>query len=324
MEKNEAERNKTRTLLMDLFSTLEELDVYLTPGHEVCEAVTRSMNVPLTNNPLTLKTRELMERLMGEYLAEENYSDAFYRRLRHFVSTDCVLVVKLYNSFFNNLVRKEQDGIFYRSNWMDINPLTLFAASYFLLNLTFRSLRNIVNRYLDIGFKENAELVIRDDSDPVWDTAGMHYREFESDISRIREYAQEILDSTDLINKDDVLLSLQISEFIKNAIRHGNKNDLTKNVRVWYNINNDFIKLIIEDSGPGFRRLEEWNRFNRQRLQYIEKNDLKNLMKFSSFRADDAVENDGGNFLFSALEYWDSGVIFNTKRNRIYLMKYFY
>ena len=41
-------------------------------------------------------------------------------------------------------------------------------------------------------------------------------------------------------------------EALTNAIVHGNKNDLSKNVSINFILNNDYIEVAIEDEGSGF------------------------------------------------------------------------
>jgi len=45
------------------------------------------------------------------------------------------------------------------------------------------------------------------------------------------------------------------------------------------------------------------------------------LEAFVSFRTARSDDNDGGNALFAALEYWNGGFIFNDKRNAIAMLK---
>ena len=47
------------------------------------------------------------------------------------------------------------------------------------------------------------------------------------------------------------------------------------------------------------------------------------MAKYVSFITDQSDENDSGNALFAALEYWDGGIVFNNKRNTVALAKYF-
>jgi hypothetical protein len=110
---------------------------------------------------------------------------------------------------------------------------------------------------------------------------------------------------------------------IKNAVKHGNKCDPEKKVRVWYDFSPEHAHLIVEDEGPGFQDLEKWNEFNRKRQVLLEGNDFEALAEYVSFRGERADDNDGGNALFAALEYWDGGFVFNSKRNVVSMLKRF-
>jgi light-regulated signal transduction histidine kinase (bacteriophytochrome) len=119
------------------------------------------------------------------------------------------------------------------------------------------------------------------------------------------------------------LLEQQVSEIIKNAVKHGNKNDVKKKVRIWHKFTLDMARLIVEDEGDGFKELEKWNAFNRKRLRQVCGRDYDELGKYVSFRSDISDESDGGNALFAALEYWDAGLVFNEKRNAVAMKKLF-
>ena len=45
---------------------------------------------------------------------------------------------------------------------------------------------------------------------------------------------------------------IAFEEALTNAIIHGNKNDYNKNVNIYFYINDEMIKVIIEDEGDGF------------------------------------------------------------------------
>jgi serine/threonine-protein kinase RsbW len=49
-------------------------------------------------------------------------------------------------------------------------------------------------------------------------------------------------------------IKLALEEAIINAIKHGNKLDLTKRVQVEWKITPEIAEIIIEDQGPGFNR----------------------------------------------------------------------
>jgi hypothetical protein len=171
---------------------------------------------------------------------------------------------------------------------------------------------------------EQGELEIRiDGASPLFDKTGLKYKEFPSDYSRIRFYAMLLVKSAPLGGEEVSLLEQQIAEIIKNAVKHGNKNNLKKKVRIWHKFTPDMAHLIIEDEGEGFTDLEKWNDFNRKRFRQVNERNYDELGKYVSFRSRSSDESDGGNALFAALEYWDAGLIFNEKRNAVAMKKLF-
>jgi poly-D-alanine transfer protein DltD len=162
-----------------------------------------------------------------------------------------------------------------------------------------------------------------DDASPLFNKTGMEYQEFPSDYSQIRFYAMMLTKSAPQEAGEAALLEQQISEIIKNAIKHGNKNDSKKKVRVWHKFTPDMAHLIIEDEGEGFKDLERWNAFSRKRFRQVDERNYDELGKYASFRGNDSDESDGGNALFAAVEYWNAGVVFNKKRNAVALKKLF-
>jgi len=73
-----------------------------------------------------------------------------------------------------------------------------------------------------------------DDNDPLFDKTNMLYKEFPSDYRQIRYFTLLIVQSAPLEIKEINLLEQQISEVIKNAVKHGNDCDINKKVHVWY------------------------------------------------------------------------------------------
>jgi serine/threonine-protein kinase RsbW len=162
-----------------------------------------------------------------------------------------------------------------------------------------------------------------DENSPLFDKTGMQHKEFPSDFRQIRYFTLLIVQSAPPDIKDVNLLEQQISEIIKNAVKHGNKCDPEKKVRVWYSFSPEHAHLIVEDEGPGFKDVDRWNKFNQKRQSLLEGNDFEALAEYVSFRGSKADENDGGNALFAALEYWDGGFVFNSKRNCVSMLKRF-
>jgi hypothetical protein len=162
-----------------------------------------------------------------------------------------------------------------------------------------------------------------DSASPLFDKTGLDYQEFPSDYSKIRFYAMLVARSAPQGIGEINLLEQQISEIIKNAIKHGNKNDLKKKVRIWHKFTLDMARLIVEDEGDGFKDLEKWNLFNNKRRRHVYKRNYEKLGNYVSFRSGSSDESDGGNALFAAVEYWDEGVVFNEKRNAVAMKKVF-
>lgn len=330
MTKQQVEKKKTYQFLQDFCSTLDEISIYLSENNPIYKLIKASMEGDFSVDIIYEKILFVRQQIEINFLIENEYSRRFYEQLKDFVFSDLSILMDIFNLFFNKLmtqvttVNEVNEKISKKSNTGDINPVKLFGASYFILNLNIKKLKNNINKYFNMGFQEHAALLVQEDNNPIWAVHKMKYKEFQSDINKIKNYAKEILTDCNIELSGDILLQLQISEFIKNAIRHGNKLDKAKKVKVWYDINNDYAKLIIEDEGEGFKDIEKWNEFNKHRNKYIESQDIQNVLKYAVYKTENSIEGDGGNFLFSAMEYWDSGINFNKKKNKLYVMKYFY
>ena len=162
-----------------------------------------------------------------------------------------------------------------------------------------------------------------DGSSPLFDRTNMLFKEFPSDFRQIRYFTLLIVQSAPPEIKELNLLEQQISEIIKNAVKHGNRSDINKKVRVWYSFSSDEARLIVEDEGEGFKDLEKWNEFNRKRIQCLHDQNFDQLGDFVSFRTERSDDYDGGNALFAALEYWNGGFVYNDKRNGVAVKKSF-
>ena len=170
--------------------------------------------------------------------------------------------------------------------------------------------------------EENKRIII-DNNNPLLKKDGLFFKEFPSDIRQVRFFSMLVVQKAPPEIKEINLLEQQISELIKNAVRHGNKNDMSKKVKIWADFGNDHAHVIVEDEGDGFKKLEEWNEFNKKRNECFANQDFEEMEKYFSFRTEESNENDGGNALFAALEYWDGGVVFTEKKNCIAVYKNF-
>ncbi|GAB6089161.1 ATP-binding protein [Spirochaeta dissipatitropha] len=162
-----------------------------------------------------------------------------------------------------------------------------------------------------------------DEKSPLFDTKNMFYKEFPSDFRQIRYFTLLIVQKAPPSIKELNLLEQQISEIIKNAVKHGNKNNPEKKVKVWYYFSEHEARLIVEDEGSGFKDIEKWNDFNRKRLEAFLSQDYVKLADYVSYRTAQSDDNDGGNALFAALEYWNAGYVFGENRNKVGAKKIF-
>lgn len=168
----------------------------------------------------------------------------------------------------------------------------------------------------------NHELIVSDTHD-LMSRKDMNYTVFPSDYRQIRYFTLTLIQKSRPKSDERLLLEQQVSEIIKNAIKHGNACDPAKEIKVWYRFNLLEARLIVEDQGPGFVDLEKWNIFNRKRQEYIDKEDFVGLMSYVSWRTKKSDLYDGGNALFAALEYWNQGVVYSRRKNTVAVGKKF-
>jgi serine/threonine-protein kinase RsbW len=159
-----------------------------------------------------------------------------------------------------------------------------------------------------------------DEENVLFDTKGMRYVEFHSDYNQIRFYSLIITQSLSAEFRFDRVMEQQVSEVVKNAIKHGNRGDVLKRVRIWYEFETR-VRYIVEDEGIGMYNLDEWNAFNRRRRNALAKKDMEELLSLLTYKSDRSEEHDGGNSLFAGLEFWDEGMLYNAKKNKIVVVK---
>lgn len=169
------------------------------------------------------------------------------------------------------------------------------------------------------GIKE----ILIDQDNTLFERGKMFYKEFPGDFRQIRYFTLLIVQKAPPEIKEINLLEQQISELIKNAIKHGNRNNPAKRVKVWFSFDEASAHLVVEDEGEGFKWLEKWNEFNRKRSELFAAQSFEEMAEYISYRTDRSDEFDGGNALFAAVEYWDGGVVFNGKRNCVAVLKMF-
>lgn len=170
---------------------------------------------------------------------------------------------------------------------------------------------------------EEMKEILVDDNHPLFNTEGMFFKEFPSDYRQIRYFTLLIVQKAPREIKEINLLEQQISELIKNAVKHGNRNDVSKIIRIWYSFTEEEARMIVEDEGPGFKGVQAWNDFNRKRVECFQTQDFEELGNYVSYRTEHSDDQDGGNALFAAVEYWNEGVVFTEKGNKVAVGKTF-
>jgi hypothetical protein len=163
--------------------------------------------------------------------------------------------------------------------------------------------------------------ILVDEHNELFDRSGMYCKEYPSDYRQIRYFTLLVVQKAPPEIREINLLEQQISELIKNAIKHGNKCDVTKKVRVWHSFTPTEARLIVEDEGKGFQKLEEWNEFNRRRTECFLARDFEGMERFVSYRTEESDDLDGGNALFASVEFWNEGVVLNEARNTVAVRK---
>lgn len=165
--------------------------------------------------------------------------------------------------------------------------------------------------------------ILQEDDHKLFSKKDMFIKEFPSDYRQIRYFTLMIAQKAPPEIKEINLLEQQISEIIKNAVKHGNKSDPNKKIKVWYSFSTEEARLIVEDEGEGFQNIDEWNRFNVQRQDCLSKEDYIKLADYVSYRTAKSDDNDGGNAMFAAVEYWNEGVVFDSKGSTVAVGKKF-
>jgi serine/threonine-protein kinase RsbW len=170
------------------------------------------------------------------------------------------------------------------------------------------------------------QLIVRqlivDDRNELFDAQGMRYIEFPGDYSRVREFTATVLKDCTPHFLEENLLEQQLSEIIKNGIKHGNKRDPNKKLKIWYDLRKR-VRFIVEDEGEGFKELEVWNAFFRRRQEALFRQDFNTFLDLASYRGPNSDDDDGGNSLIAALEYWNGGMIYNDQRNKVGVVRWF-
>jgi serine/threonine-protein kinase RsbW len=159
------------------------------------------------------------------------------------------------------------------------------------------------------------------DTHPLFNTLGMFYKEFPTDIRLLKYYTSLILQKVPPEIKGMNLLEKQVSELLKNAMQHGNKLVKAKKVKVFFAFSKEEAHLIIEDEGAGFQEIDKWNEFYKKRCECFHNPNHDEMEKYMCFRSASSGQDDHGTSLFDAIKYWNGGIVFNGKGNCVAVLK---
>jgi serine/threonine-protein kinase RsbW len=157
--------------------------------------------------------------------------------------------------------------------------------------------------------------IIIDDDHELLSRNNKHFKEYHITLNDVRKISHMLALKAPAEIREVNLLEQQISELIKNAVKHGNKNNKDKSVKIWYSFSNMHAHLIVEDEGSGFKNIDEWNEFFRKKNILYNQQKYDELVDYLSFRTENSDYIDGGNALFAAIEYWNQGIVYNEKKN---------
>ena len=227
-----------------------------------------------------------------------------YSEMREFLNTHYYKMMNIVNTLVVGIKTASNANLRSVENWAKKDKTTLLMANYILMNQNYRRLKELINEHFIKSYKSSYELVV-DENSPLWDTSEAEYKEFPSNLFQVREIAKEIIRDIPHSNGDFsmTILEEQVSEIIKNAVKHGNKNDSNKNIRVWYYIDKKLFKIIVGNEGEGFTNFDHWNEFNKKRNAAIKNGNMEEMMQYIQYKGPNSREDDGGNSLFSALEF---------------------
>jgi len=77
-----------------------------------------------------------------------------------------------------------------------------------------------------------------------------------NELAKVATITEEICVRCGLIEDEIDDISIAVTEAVNNAIKHGNKEDSTKSIKIIFEIETEQIKIRIKDEGKGFQ-LEE-------------------------------------------------------------------
>jgi serine/threonine-protein kinase RsbW len=308
---------KLRNSLQQLHSLLEELLLFNQQERffKVKELMAFALKEKYSSTLLLLeKTKNELQHILQSTNATLLHSTS------SLFQSSLILVLNLLRDIFMQLASQTK-RITLHAPVKKNSPQGYFTMNYHLLYKAYQELRKELHAHCIIEYKKANELII-DEYSLLFDTTGMQEFRYPSNIEKIRYYALQVLGT--VLQHDQslsYLLEYNVSEMIKNAIRHGNLCQVDKEVIIYSETTPQYFRIIVQQKGQGFLNLEEWNRYYRKRTHAFETCDIDKMIEYACYSSENSKDDDGGNALIAALEFWDSGLVFDKERTSVAALK---
>ena len=155
---------------------------------------------------------------------------------------------------------------------------------------------------------EEMRAILVDEASELFDRTGMFYKKFPSDFREIRYFTLLILQKAPPEMKEINLLEQQISELIKNAVKHGNRKDPGTMFQCGPPSTSRAPGSSCRTRG---RASGDWRNgtssTGKGEMTASVAEDFEEMAQFVSYVTPDSDDHDGGNALFAAVEYWTRG-----------------
>lgn len=309
---------KLRTALKHLSSLLEEVWLFnQQEGRFV--SVQKMLEESLQDYSRTMNLVSMAKNYLSEL--HEKSDDELFTQSTKLFQNHFVPIYSQFRDAFMKIAEGAKEFLSMHHHFSQNSPEGYIARNHHLMFKVYKELRHELNSRQIMAYKKANELIV-DENSLLFDTAGMKHYTFPSDISRMRDFAMEVLENLpQRYQALSFLLEYNVSELIKNAIRHGNNCDLSKQIFVHSEITSQYFRVIVTQQGRGFINLEDWNSYYRQRLQAFEICDVDKMIELACYASENSNEQDGGNALIAALDFWDSGLVFNHNRKSVSALK---
>lgn len=165
-------------------------------------------------------------------------------------------------------------------------------------------------------------MIYVDDNHRLFDLSGMEKHIFETDFKRLRYYSLLLVQKLPPDFAGLSLLESQVFELLKNGMEHGNRYDEDKLLTVWSGFTDSGFRIVVQDEGEGFREVDRWNEWSRIRLESLRNGDGDVFRQYLGYKPSGTgfYERNGGVgglSLFAAEEFWNNGLVFSSKGNRV-------